>query len=77
MMRVGLIVYPTTFILAAENFSSGILPNGSSAEFVSKFAEASSKQNGMKTIPSGRPGSRRAASVIEPRLVEMCKGVPA
>ena len=45
---------------AAENFSSGILPNGSGAGLVSWLAGASVKQNSTKIIPFGNLGSTRA-----------------
>ncbi|MGB1614405.1 MAG: hypothetical protein ACPHCX_06495, partial [Candidatus Puniceispirillaceae bacterium] len=40
--------------LAAANFNSGILPNGSRAGLVSLFAGASLKQKGTKIIPLGK-----------------------
>ena len=46
--------------LAAQNLNSGILPNGSSAGLVSRFAAASAKQNGMNTMPCGTSRSLRS-----------------
>ena len=46
--------YSDTDSLAAANFNSGILPNGSRAGLVSLFAGASVKQKGTKIIPLGK-----------------------
>src|SRR3984893_484261 len=54
-------------ILAAQNLNSGILPNGSSAGLVSRFAAASTNANGMNTTPSGMASSWRTASSTAPR----------
>src|SRR5262249_18788038 len=55
--------------LAAQYLNSGILPNGSSAGLVSRFAAASTNANGMDTTPSGTSSSCRAASSIVSRRV--------
>jgi hypothetical protein len=43
--------------LAAQYLNSGILPNGSIAGLVSRFAAASTNANGMNTTPSGMASS--------------------
>ena len=54
---------------AAQYLNSGILPNGSSFGFVSRFAGLSAKQNGMKTMPSATSRSARKIASSTPRRV--------
>src|SRR5690606_26271287 len=61
---------------AAQNLNSGILPNGSSCGFVSRFAAASVKQKGMNTMPSATSRSARALRTTWPRRVETLMNSP-
>src|SRR5205814_8930865 len=58
----------TRSTFAAQYLYSGILPNGSSAGLVRRFAAASTKANGMNTTPSGTPSDRKSTRLNSSHL---------